>query len=79
MAALSFELEMQKLGVSLQVVAICEVVPEKRKWCMAVQDVLYGARSAATCAVDDITLVADGRARCERHGQCCQLQNEALV
>ena len=36
MAALSFELEMQKLGVSRQVVAICEVVPEKRKWCMAV-------------------------------------------
>ena len=64
MDALSFELGMQKLGVSLQVVAICEVVPEKRKWCMAVQDVLYGARSAATCASGDITLVADGRARC---------------
>ena len=61
MGALSFELEMQKLGVSLQMVAICEVVPEKRKWCMAVQDVLHGARSAATCAVDDITLEADGR------------------
>ena len=77
MDALCFELEMQKLGVSLQVVAICEVVPEKRKWCMAVQEVLYGAHSAAACAVDDITLVADGRARCERHGNFASCKKEA--
>ena len=79
MDASSFELEMQKLGVSLQVVATCEVVPEQRKWCMAAEDVLYGVRSAATCDVDDITLVADGRARCEWHGNVASCKKEAWL